>query len=215
MSNTINGRKKSLFIPIWSSKSSAVGSDTVCRSVLRAWARVLSIISQGTHGIRLWISPLSFILRFLLLYCFFLCFFLSTFSCTGNVNVRVVIPTGDQVEKLLSVVWKRNAELLNLLHVVEKVQSDDDAGDGYCGLIKKKSINNNDVDNVLVSQLLIKATYFLYWFNYLFCDVELCVMCGWWVLVDNDQQYTLSATQWHCVFIIFWSEERACLDQFI
>lgn len=67
-------------------------------------------------------------------YVFF--FFFSTFSCTGNVNVRVVIPTGDQVEKLLSVVWKRNAELLNLLHVVEKVQSDD-AGDGYCGLIKK------------------------------------------------------------------------------
>lgn len=37
------------------------------------------------------------------------------------------------MEKLLSVVWKRNAELLNLLHVVEKVRSDDDdddAGDG-------------------------------------------------------------------------------------
>lgn len=42
----------------------------------------------------------------------------------------------------------------------------------------KKSINNNDVDNVLVSQLLIKATYFLYWFNYLFCDIELCVIVG-------------------------------------
>lgn len=37
---------------------------------------------------------------------------------------------------------------------------------------KKKRINNN-VDNVLVSQLLIKATYFLYRFNYLFCHIEL------------------------------------------
>lgn len=36
----------------------------------------------------------------------------------------------------------------------------------------KKSINNS-VDNVLVSQLLIKATYFLYGFNYLFCDIKL------------------------------------------
>lgn len=35
------------------------------------------------------------------------------------------------MEKLLSVVWKRNSELLNLLHVVEKVRSDDDdAGNG-------------------------------------------------------------------------------------
>lgn len=46
----------------------------------------------------------------------------------------------------------------------------------YCGLTKKqtkkKRINNN-VDNVLVSQLLIKATYFLYRFNYLFCRIEL------------------------------------------
>lgn len=42
---------------------------------------------------------------------------------------------------------------------------------------RKKSINdNNDVDHVLVSQLLIKATYFLYWFNYLFSDVKLCVL---------------------------------------
>lgn len=45
----------------------------------------------------------------------------------------------------------------------------------YCGLTtkkRKKRINNN-VDNVLVSQLLIKATYFLYRFNYLFCHIEL------------------------------------------
>ncbi len=36
------------------------------------------------------------------------------------------------MEKLLSVVWKRDSELLNLLHVVEKVRSDDDddAGNG-------------------------------------------------------------------------------------
>ncbi len=60
---------------------------------------------------------------------------------------------------------------MNLLHVVEKVQSDDDAGDG--NIVVLQSINN-DVDNVLVSQLLIKATYFLYGFNYLFCDGELC-----------------------------------------
>lgn len=103
--------------------------------------------------------------------------FLSTFSCTGNVNVRVVIPTGDQVQKLLSVVWKRNAELLNLLHVVEKVWSDDNAGDGNIVVLQKKKRINNDVDNVLVSQLLIKATYFLYRFNYLFCDIELCLIC--------------------------------------
>lgn len=84
------------------------------------------------------------------------------------------------MEKLLSVVWKRNAELLNLLHVVEKVRSDDDddddAGNGNI-VVLQKSIND-DVDNVLVSQLLIKATYFLYGFNYLFCDVELCVLFG-------------------------------------
>lgn len=80
-------------------------------------------------------------------YDFFCCtvfdvFFLSTFSCTGNVNVsQVVIPTGDEVEKLLSVVRKRNAELLNLLHVVEKVQrddDDDDAGDGNIVVLQKK-----------------------------------------------------------------------------
>lgn len=36
---------------------------------------------------------------------FLMFFLLPTFSCTGNVNVsQVVIPTGDQVEKLLSVV---------------------------------------------------------------------------------------------------------------
>lgn len=108
-------------------------------------------------------------------------FFLSTFSCTGDVNVsQVVILTGDQEEKLLSVVWKRNAELLNLLHVVEKVwrwRWWNDAGEGNIVVLQKKSINNNDVDNVLVSQLLIKATYFLYGFNYLFCDIQLRVMC--------------------------------------
>lgn len=103
--------------------------------------------------------------------------FLSTFSCTGNVNVRVAIPTQEtQVQKLLSVVWKRNAELLNLLHVVEQVWSNDHAGDGNIVVWQqkkeKKRINNN-VDNVLVSQLLIKATYFLYRFNYLFCHIEL------------------------------------------
>lgn len=100
------------------------------------------------------------------------------------------------MEKLLSVVWKGNAELLNLLHVVEKVRSDNDAGNGNIVVLqkKKKSINNDDVDNVLVSQLLIKATYFLYGFNYLFCDVELCVM---WL--NSDQQYSVSATQWCCV----------------
>lgn len=71
--------------------------------------------------------------------------FFSTFSCTGNVNVsQVVIPTGDQVEKLLSVVWKRNTELLNLLHVVEKVQNDDDAGDGNI-VVLQKSIKNDNV----------------------------------------------------------------------
>lgn len=43
----------------------------------------------------------------------------------------------------------------------------------YCGLTTKKKRINNNVDNVLVSQLLIKATYFLYRFNYLFCHIEL------------------------------------------
>lgn len=60
----------------------------------------------------------------------------------------------------------------------KKVRSDDDdddAGNGNIVVLQKKSIND-DVDNVLVSQLLIKATYFLYGFNYLFCDVELCVL---------------------------------------
>lgn len=84
---------------------------------------------------------------------------------------------------------------MNLLHVVEKVRSDDDAGDGNI-VVLQKSIND-DVDNVLVSQLLIKATYFLYGFNYLFCDVKLCVMCRcmFWFLTWH---YSVSATQWHC-----------------
>lgn len=47
-------------------------------------------------------SPVSSVVLFLM---FFL--FLSTFSCTGNVNVsKVVIPTGDQVEKHFSSVEK-------------------------------------------------------------------------------------------------------------
>lgn len=41
------------------------------------------------------------------------------------------------MEKLLSVVWKRNTELLNLLHVVEKVRSDD-AGDGNIVVLQTK-----------------------------------------------------------------------------
>lgn len=45
----------------------------------------------------------------------------------------------------------------------------------YCGLITQ-SIHTDDVDNALVSQLLIKATYFLYGFNYLFCDLGLCAL---------------------------------------
>lgn len=179
--------------------------------------RFLSIIPQEAHGIRLWISPLASILRFLLLCCFFDVSFLSTFSCTGNVNVsQDVIPTGDQVKKLLSALWKRNAELLNLLHVVEKVRSDDDddAGDGNIVVLQKKSIND-DVDNVLVSQLLIKATYFLYGFNYLFCDVKLCVVYGWrlgkmmcQVWMCRDEQYCVATIQWCCVCtcsaVIWW-----------
>ena len=44
-----------------------------------------------------------------------------------------MILTEDQAEKLLSLVWKRNTELLNQLHVVEKLQSDDDDNDdGKC-----------------------------------------------------------------------------------
>lgn len=47
------------------------------------------------------------------------------------------------MEKLLSVMWKRNAELLNFLHVVEKVRrddddDDDDAGDGNIVVLQKK-----------------------------------------------------------------------------
>lgn len=57
--------------------------------------------------------------------------FLSSFRCHGDVNVsRDVIPTGDRAERLFVGVEKRNAGLLNLLHVVDKVRSDDDAGDG-------------------------------------------------------------------------------------
>lgn len=182
----MGGKKKFVSTNVKLRELFAVGSDSVCRS--QRWGLewgVLFIIPQGAHGKRLWISPYPSILRFLLLYCFW-CFFSISFSCTGNVNVsQVVIPTGDEVEKLLSVMWKRNAELLNLLHVVEKVRrddddDDDDAGDGNI-VVLQKSINNDDVDNVLVSQLLIKATYFLYGFNYLFCDVELCDLCGCWI----------------------------------
>lgn len=49
---------------------------------------------------------------------------------------------GDQVQKLLSVVWKRNAELLNLLHVVEQVWSNDHAGDGNIVVWQKKQKKN-------------------------------------------------------------------------
>lgn len=51
----------------------------------------------------------------------FICLFLCILNCTGNVNVsKIVILTGDCAEKLLSVLWNGNAELLNILHVVEK-----------------------------------------------------------------------------------------------
>lgn len=63
--------------------------------------------------------------------------FLTTFSYSGNVNVsQVVIPTGHQVEKLLSVVWKRNAELLKLVHVVEAMMMM--LVMALCGLTKKR-----------------------------------------------------------------------------
>lgn len=98
---------------------------------------------------------------------FFVClfFFQSTFSCTGNVNVsQVVIPTGDQVEKILSVVWKRNTELLNLFACCGKVRSgdDDDGGNGNIVVLQKKKVLTTMLIMFLVSQLLIKATYFLY-----------------------------------------------------
>lgn len=109
--------------------------------------------------------------------------FLSTFSCTGKCKCASCDPgAGDPVQKLLSVVWTRNAELLNLLHVVEQVWSNEHAGDGNIVVWQKnnkqtnqrtKNRIKNNVDNVLVSQLLIKATYFLYRFNYLFCHIEL------------------------------------------
>lgn len=144
--------------------------------MLRAWTRVLSVIPQGTHGIRLWIS-LSSILRFLLLYCFW-CFFsiyLQLYwqcKCKSCDSYRR--PSGEafvsSVEKerwtIFCMLWKKCEAMMMLVMAI-------------LWSYKKKSINN-DVDNVLVSQLLIKATYFLYGFNYLFCDVELCVMCGWW-----------------------------------
>lgn len=50
-----------------------------------------------------------------------------------------MIPTGDQVEKILSVVWKRNAELLNLFACCGKVRSgDDDGGNGNIVVLQKK-----------------------------------------------------------------------------
>lgn len=146
--------------------------------------RFLSVIPQEAHGIRLWISPFSSILRFLLLYCFW-CFFsiyLQLYWQCKNVS-QVVILTEDQVEKLLSLVWKRNAELLNLFCMLwkkcEAMMAMLVNAMAILWSYKKKKSINNDVDNVLVSQLLIKATYFLYGFNYLFCDVELCVLYGW------------------------------------
>lgn len=72
--------------------------------------------------------------------------------------------------------WKRNPELVNLLHVVEAVRRHDDAGGGDI-VVLYNSINTDDVDDVLVSQLLIKATYF-------YTDITTCfvalssVMCA-------------------------------------
>lgn len=44
------------------------------------------------------------------------------------------------MEKLLSVVWKRNAELLNLFCMLwKKVRSDDDAGNGNIVVLQKKT----------------------------------------------------------------------------
>lgn len=147
--------------------------------MLRAWTRVLSIIPQGTHGIRLWISPLSSILRFLLLYCFW-CFFsiyLQLYwqcKCKSCDSYRR--PSG---EAFVSSVEKEHWTLESFACCGKSAKRWCWWWQ-YCGLTNKKKSINNDVDNVLVSQLLIKATYFLYGFNYLFCDVELCVMCEWW-----------------------------------
>lgn len=124
----------------------------------------------------LWISPLSSILQVLLLYS--LCSFLSTFTCTCNVNVKSCdsnrlkwrsfffsVEKGTLNSWIFCMLWKRWRWWQ------------------YCGLKYKKSINTN-VDNVLVSQLLIKATYFLYRFNYLFSRVQHCVGC-WFTKINN------------------------------
>lgn len=166
---------------------------------MRAWTRVLYIIPQGTHGIRLWISPLSFILQFLLLYyfwCFFSIYLQLYWQCKCKSCDSYRRPSG---EAFVSGVEKERWTLESFACCGKSAKRW-----WWCWLWQivvlqqqqQKSINT-DVDNVLVSQLLIKATYFLYGFNYLFCD-ELCVMWAV-VLCYNVLQYTLSVIWWRCV----------------
>lgn len=84
------------------------------------------------------------------------------------------------MEKILSVVWKRNTELLNLFACCGKVRSgdDDDGGNGNIVVLQKKSINN-DVDNVFGFPASNKGNLLFIQINYLFCAVELCVGGDW------------------------------------
>lgn len=74
--------------------------------------------------------------------------------------------------------WKRNAELKSFCMLWKMVQRND-AGDGNVVVLhKKKKVLTTMLIMFLVSQLLIKATYFFYRFNYLVSDVLVLLACN-------------------------------------
>lgn len=139
-------------------------------------------LHHPTGGTRLRISPLHPLKGF---FCSTVCdvFCFSTFRCSGNVNVsQVVIVTQDREEKLLSVARSGNAQLESFACCGKKSATQWRHRLGNIVVLQKKKtrITNNNVD-VFVFQLLIKATYFLYGFSYLFCDIELrATWLLWW-----------------------------------
>lgn len=115
-------------------------------------------------------------------------FFCCTFFCIWNVIVRVVILTEDQVDNFVSVEKERWTQIFfaccgkwckEMMLVMAMLWS----------YIKK--VLTTMLIMFLISQLLIKATYFFYRFNYLVSDLML--------LVCNNRSYLLVSTWGRCI----------------
>lgn len=106
------------------------------------------------------------------------------------------------MEKILSVVWKRNTELLNLFACCGKVRSgdDDDDGNGNIVVLQKKVLTTMLI-MFLVSQLLIKATYFLY--RLTTCFVPLSSV---WVVTGGMSKKGLMGNKLQCSLTTTWGQ---------